>query len=81
MGLFIIKNQRSNLPHSIYHIRLGSLPLGSRKPETKAFKRWVKQEVLPAIRKTSKYDAVSIVRSAYEVRAVVVDGETWFVTK
>lgn len=27
----------------------------SRKPEAKAFKRWVKHEVLPAIRKTGKY--------------------------
>jgi prophage antirepressor-like protein len=27
----------------------------SRKPEAKAFKRWIKQEVLPAIRKTGSY--------------------------
>lgn len=28
----------------------------SRKPEAKAFKRWVKHDVLPAIRKTGSYD-------------------------
>ncbi|MDB5054611.1 MAG: prophage antirepressor [Bacilli bacterium] len=34
-----------------------SLILGSRKPEAKAFKRWVTHEVLPAIRKTGSYTA------------------------
>ena len=32
-----------------------SLVLGSRKPEAKAFKRWVTHEVLPALRKTGRY--------------------------
>lgn len=36
---------------------LYSLVLGSRKPEAKAFKRWITHEVLPAIRKTGKYEA------------------------
>ena len=36
---------------------LYSLVLGSRKPEAKAFKRWVNHEVLPSIRKTGKYEA------------------------
>ncbi len=36
---------------------LYSLILGSRKPEAKAFKRWVTHEVLPAIRKTGGYQA------------------------
>ena len=35
---------------------LYSLILGSRKPEAKAFKRWVTHEVLPSIRKTGKYE-------------------------
>lgn len=35
---------------------LYSLVLGSRKPEAKAFKRWITHEVLPAIRKTGKYE-------------------------
>lgn len=34
---------------------LYSLVLGSRKPEAKAFKRWITHEVLPALRKTGSY--------------------------
>lgn len=34
---------------------LYSLVLGSRKPEAKAFKRWITHNVLPAIRKTGSY--------------------------
>lgn len=34
---------------------LYTLVLGSRKPEAKAFKRWITHEVLPAIRKTGAY--------------------------
>lgn len=36
---------------------LYSLILTSRKPEAKTFKKWVTAEVLPAIRKTGKYEA------------------------
>ena len=36
---------------------LYSLILGSRKPEARAFKRWVTHEVIPAIRKTGGYIA------------------------
>ena len=36
---------------------LYSLILGSRKPEAKAFKRWVTHEVIPAIRRTGSYSA------------------------
>ena len=35
---------------------LYSLILRSRKPEAKAFKKWVTSELLPAIRKTGKYE-------------------------
>ena len=34
---------------------LYTLVLGSRKPEAKAFKRWITHEVIPAIRKTGGY--------------------------
>ncbi len=34
---------------------LYSLVLGSRKPEAKAFKRWITHEVIPSIRKTGSY--------------------------
>lgn len=36
---------------------LYSLVLGSRKPEAKAFKRWITHEVIPSIRKTGQYQA------------------------
>src|SRR5690606_7292704 len=36
---------------------LYSLILRSRKPHAKAFKKWVTSEVLPAIRKTGRYEA------------------------
>lgn len=36
---------------------LYSLVLGSRKPEAKAFKRWITHDVIPAIRKTGGYIA------------------------
>ncbi len=36
---------------------LYSLAIASRKPEAKAFKKWVTAEVLPAIRKTGSYQA------------------------
>lgn len=36
---------------------LYALVLGSRKPEAKAFKCWVTHEVLPAIRRTGRYEA------------------------
>lgn len=35
---------------------LYNLVLGSRKPEAKRFKKWVTAEVLPAIRKTGRYE-------------------------
>ena len=35
---------------------LYTLVLGSRKPEAKAFKRWVTHEVIPSIRKTGGYN-------------------------
>lgn len=34
---------------------LYTLVLGSRKPEAKAFKRWITHDVIPAIRKTGGY--------------------------
>ncbi|MGI5144834.1 BRO family protein [Plantactinospora sp. CA-294935] len=38
---------------------LYSLILRSRKPQAKEFKRWVTHEVLPAIRKTGRYEGAS----------------------
>ena len=39
---------------------LYSLIMTSRKPEAKAFKRWVTSEVLPSIRKTGQYSQKSL---------------------
>lgn len=39
---------------------LYSLILGSRKPEARAFKRWVTHEVLPTIRQTGAYGTAAI---------------------
>lgn len=38
---------------------LYTLVLGSRKPEAKAFKRWITHEVIPSIRKAGGYTAAS----------------------
>lgn len=40
---------------------LYSLILRSRKPEAKAFKRWVTHEVLPQIRRTGKCSALALI--------------------
>lgn len=42
---------------------LYSLALGSRKPEAKAFKRWVTHEVIPAIRKHGAYMTATTIDS------------------
>ena len=50
---------------------LYNLILGSRKPEAKAFKRWVTHEVIPAIRKTGKYEIAPALDRFPELRAIV----------
>ena len=47
---------------------LYTLVLGSRKPEAKAFKRWITHEVIPSIRKTGSYSAPQA-ETAADVRA------------
>lgn len=51
-------NPRAGIPHQMNVVSepgLYSLILRSRKPEAKAFKRWVTHEVIPSIRKTGAY--------------------------
>lgn len=43
---------------------LYSLILRSRKPEAKAFKRWITHEVIPAIRKTGQYKNPQAINTA-----------------
>ena len=45
------------LTNCITESGLYALVLGSRKPEAKAFKRWITHEVIPTIRKTGGYVA------------------------
>lgn len=46
---------QSNRANAINEPGLYTLVLGSRKPEAKAFKRWITHEVIPSIRKTGGY--------------------------
>lgn len=57
---------------------LYSLIFGSKKPEAKAFKRWVVHEVLPAIRKTGGYMAARPDETPEEImaRALLVANDT-----
>ena len=45
---------------------LYTLVLGSRKPEAKAFKRWITHEVIPAIRKYGGYMTKSLLEQVLE---------------
>lgn len=47
---------------------LYALILGSRKPQAKAFKRWITHEVLPSIRKTKRYDMTDYAELTPELR-------------
>ncbi|MFR8578948.1 Bro-N domain-containing protein [Bilophila wadsworthia] len=47
---------------------LYSLVLRSRKPEAKAFKRWIVHEVIPSIRRTGGYDAPALPNSGIRRR-------------
>lgn len=54
--LVSIEGASNGLPvNAINEPGLYALILGSRKPEAKAFKRWITHEVIPEIRKTGGY--------------------------
>ncbi len=51
-------NPRAGIPHEMTLISesgLYALVFRSRKPEAKAFSKWIRAEVLPALRKTGSY--------------------------
>lgn len=50
---------------------LYTLVLGSRKPEAKAFKRWVTHDVLPALRKHGMYVQKELMRSKEELEEAI----------
>lgn len=56
--LVSIEGASNGLPvNAVNEPGLYALILGSRKPEAKAFKRWITHEVIPNIRKTGGYIA------------------------
>lgn len=56
---------RQGMTNIINESGLYSLILTSRKPEAKAFKKWVTSEVLPSIRKQGKYEVKPTVPQSY----------------
>lgn len=54
---------------------LYSLILRSRKPEAKAFKRWVTHEVLPEIRKTGSFNAQPKELTRMEILTLAMESE------
>lgn len=48
---------RQQITNGVNETGIYSLILGTRKPEAKAFKRWITHDVIPAIRKTGSYSA------------------------
>ena len=74
-------NPRAGIPLELNIISepgLYSLILRSRKPEAKAFKRWITHEVIPAIRRTGGYMAAvqSDTPESIMARAVLVAQDT-----
>lgn len=55
---------------------LYSAILGSKKPEAKAFKKWITTEVLPAIRKTGSYSK-AIAQDSYMIEDPVARAKKW----
>lgn len=56
----IYGNPRGGIPHSVTFVSesgLYALIFRSRKPQARAFRRWVTSEVLPAIRRDGRYEA------------------------
>lgn len=51
---------RSQIPVIINESGLYSLVLSSKLPAARAFKRWITHEVIPAIRKTGKYQQANV---------------------
>lgn len=56
---------------------LYTLVLGSRKPEAKAFKRWITHEVIPAIRKTGTYFAPNAPLDSYMISDPIERARRW----
>lgn len=57
--------------HVVNEPGLYSLVLGSRKPEAKAFKRWITHDVLPSIRKTGSYVDPGVTGLSPQLQAMI----------
>lgn len=57
--------------HVVNEPGLYSLVLGSRKPEAKAFKRWITHDVLPSIRKTGSYVDPGVAGLSPQLQAMI----------
>lgn len=55
---------------------LYGLILSSRKPEARAFKRWVTHDVLPAIRRSGSYGTVPREPARIDPRALLLSGQS-----
>lgn len=66
----LISNEGRDL-NVVSEAGLYSLILGSRKPEAKAFKRWVTHEVLPAIRRHGVYATPALTGPALMAAALI----------
>lgn len=66
----LISNEGRDL-NVVSEAGLYSLILGSRKPEAKAFKRWVTHEVLPAIRRHGAYATPTLTGPALMAAALI----------
>lgn len=53
---------------------LYNLVLASRKPEAKAFKRWITHDVIPAIRKTGKYEVKAVKKAVENSTPIALSG-------
>lgn len=68
---------RTQKANTVSEAGLYQLIFASRKPEAKAFKRWVTKEVIPAIRKTGQYQvaAPALPKSFPEALRALADAE------
>jgi len=63
---------RAQITNIINEPGLYSLILASRKPQAKAFKRWITHEVIPAIRKTGSYSISGVADNSDVVRRLEI---------
>jgi prophage antirepressor-like protein len=60
---------------------LYSLVISSRKPEARAFRKWITSEVIPSIRKTGTYGQPASVAALLEnpqaLRQLVIEWAAW----